>query len=71
MRPVFQPPPVSGNQTCYRAPFSRAERERFELSRPLRAYGISSAAPSTKLGDRSVGHSSNQGRLPWRGRAVS
>ncbi len=31
----------------------RAERERFELSRPLRAYGISSAAPSTELGDRS------------------
>jgi hypothetical protein len=31
-----------------------AERERFELSRPLRAYGISSAAPSTELGDRSV-----------------
>src|SRR5712664_3475250 len=30
-----------------------AERERFELSRPLRAYGISSAAPSTELGDRS------------------
>jgi hypothetical protein len=31
-----------------------AERERFELSRPLRAYGISSAAPSTELGDYSV-----------------
>jgi hypothetical protein len=37
-----------------------AERERFELSRPLRAYGISSAAPSTKLGDRSGGHSNNE-----------
>ena len=34
-----------------------AERERFELSRPLRAYGISSAAPSTGLGDRSAGQS--------------
>src|SRR6266568_2529167 len=31
----------------------RAEREGFEPSRPLRAYGISSAAPSTELGDRS------------------
>ncbi len=31
-----------------------AERERFELSRPLRTYGISSAAPSTELGDRSA-----------------
>src|SRR2546425_3273436 len=31
-----------------------AEREGFEPSRPLRAYGISSAAPSTELGDRSV-----------------
>ena len=40
-----------------------AERERFELSRPLRAYGISSAAPSTGLGDRSAGHSSNHGSL--------
>ena len=37
-----------------------AERERFELSRPLRAYGISSAAPSTELGDRSAPISSNQ-----------
>ena len=37
----------------------RAEREGFEPSRPLRAYGISSAAPSTELGDRSAGHSSN------------
>lgn len=36
-----------------------AEREGFEPSRPLRAYGISSAAPSTELGDRSAGHSSN------------
>src|SRR5450759_4980034 len=33
---------------------SVAERERFELSRPLQAYGISSAAPSTGLGDRST-----------------
>gem|GEM_PF-6302900 len=31
-----------------------AEREGFEPSRPLRAYGISSAAPSTELGDRSA-----------------
>ena len=30
-----------------------AEREGFEPSRPLRAYGISSAAPSTELGDPS------------------
>src|ERR1700682_5866202 len=41
-----------------------AERERFELSRPLRAYGISSAAPSTGLGDRSATHCSNQHRSP-------
>ena len=34
--------------------FRMAERERFELSRPLQAYGISSAAPSTGLGDRSA-----------------
>jgi hypothetical protein len=33
-----------------------AEREGFEPSRPLRAYGISSAAPSTELGDRSADH---------------
>ncbi len=38
-----------------------AERERFELSRPLRAYGISSAAPSTELGDRSANHCSQIG----------
>src|SRR2546427_6767001 len=31
-----------------------AEREGFEPSRPLRAYGISSAAPSTELGDHSA-----------------
>src|SRR5438874_12245512 len=31
-----------------------AEREGFEPSRPVRAYGISSAAPSTELGDRSA-----------------
>jgi hypothetical protein len=41
-----------------------AERERFELSRPLRAYGISSAAPSTELGDRSATTVANRhGRL--------
>src|SRR6267378_4570048 len=39
-----------------------AERERFELSRPLRAYGISSAAPSTELGDRSAGQSTQHPR---------
>ena len=31
-----------------------AERVGFEPTRPLRAYGISSAAPSTELGDRSA-----------------
>jgi hypothetical protein len=36
-----------------------AEREGFEPSRPLRAYGISSAAPSTELGDRSILNSGN------------
>src|SRR5260370_10412116 len=30
----------------------RAEPERFELSRPLPAYGLSSAAPSTELSHR-------------------
>ena len=41
-----------------------AEREGFEPSRPLRAYGISSAAPSTELGDRSAANSSNQRHSP-------
>ena len=39
---------------------SMAEREGFEPSRRLPAYGISSAAPSTELGDRSTHDCSNQ-----------
>src|SRR5712691_5175399 len=49
---------------------SVAERERFELSRPLRAYGISSAAPSTELGDRSAPNSSNDRRVAKFGRPL-
>ena len=42
----------------------RRGAEGFEPSRPLRAYGISSAAPSTELGDRSAANSSNQRHSP-------
>src|SRR3989454_6805573 len=41
-----------------------AEREGFEPSRPLRAYGISSAAPSTELGDRSTRNCANNRASP-------
>jgi hypothetical protein len=44
-----------------------AEREGFEPSRPLRAYGISSAAPSTELGDRSANNSGNNHQSPSSG----
>src|ERR1700694_5207920 len=46
-----------------------AEREGFEPSRPLRTYGISRAAPSTELGDRSAPNSSNQAQFAF-GRAT-
>src|SRR6266702_4600509 len=36
----------------------------FEPTRPLRVYGISSAAPSTELGDPSAHNSANNARSP-------
>src|SRR3989442_432645 len=39
----------------------------FEPTRPLRAYGISSAAPSTELGDPSWVNSANNGESPSSG----
>src|SRR6266702_8618336 len=41
----------------------------FEPTRPLRVYGISSAAPSTELGDPSAVHSANNDESPGSGDA--